>query len=226
MVEMNQQVLTNLDRMISEVEKTVTEDDGHHPCELTTPTTSSPPPAAEPPPHATEPSRRCAEWTMPDNRFRSTRWRAKGTSPGPGSTTSPTYAPRSNDSVPAGAQDLLNDAFPTGNAPPTPRCGTDSKSRPNENASWRSRTVNYARHLRSPSANSARPPSSAAPRHAEKEISANHRTPLMPASTTVATKYRCRSTQQTTTELKINTVLARVPLRELPLPRPAGSCLS
>jgi hypothetical protein len=79
------------------------------------------------------------------------------------STTSPTCAPRSNDSVPAGVQDLLNDAFPTGNAHPTPRCGTDSKSRPKEIASWRSRTVNYARHLWSPSANSARPPSSASP---------------------------------------------------------------
>ena len=65
MVEMNQQVLTNLDRMISEVEKTATED-GHHPCELTTPTTSSQPPGAEPPPHGAAPSRHFAGWTMRD----------------------------------------------------------------------------------------------------------------------------------------------------------------
>src|SRR6478609_2295834 len=133
---------------------------GHHPCALTTPTTSSPPPAAEPPPHAAGPSPQSVGWTMQDNRFHSTRWRAKGRSPGPGSTTSPTCAPRSNDSAPGEIQGPPGTVFRTGNAHPTLPSGADSRLRPNETASWRPRTDTYARHLRSPSANCAQPPSS------------------------------------------------------------------
>jgi hypothetical protein len=61
---------------------------------------------------------------MQDNRFHSTRWRAKGRSPGPGSTTSPTCAPRSNDSAPGEIQDPPSTVFPTGNAHPMLRSGS------------------------------------------------------------------------------------------------------
>src|SRR6476646_2971947 len=176
---------------------------GHHPCELTTPTTSSPPPAAEPPPHAAGPSPQSVGWTMQDNRFHSTRWRAKGRSPGPGSTTSPTCAPRSNDSAPGEIQGPPGTVFRTGNAHPTLPSGADSRLRPNETASWRPRTDTYARHLRSPSANCAQPPSRSARRHADQEISTDHRTLLTHASTTLATEHRRRSTSQASTRLKI-----------------------
>ena len=135
MVEMNQQVLTNLDRMIGEVEKTTDRGHGHRRCELTTPTTSSPPPGAGPLPHAAAPSPRCAGWTMPDNRFRSTRWPAKRRSPGPGSTTSPTCAPRSNDSAPGEPQGLTEPRLPDRQRASDASLRADSRSRPNEIAS-------------------------------------------------------------------------------------------
>ncbi len=99
---------------------------------------------------------------MRDKRFRSMRWRGKGRSPGPGSTTKPICAPRSNDSGPGRTQHLHGNAFPTRNAHPTHRCGGDSRSWWNEIANWRPRIGNYARRSRSPSANSAPPQSSAA----------------------------------------------------------------
>ena len=53
-------------------------------------------------------------------------------SSGPGSTTSPTCALRSNDSAPAEIQGPPSPAFPTGNAHPTARYEADLRSRPNE----------------------------------------------------------------------------------------------
>src|SRR6185312_12834352 len=128
---------------------------GHHACELTTHTTSSQRPDAEP-------SQHFAGWTTRDNRSRSTPWPAKRRCRAPGYMPSPTCAPRSTDSAPAGIQHLFGNAFLTGNAHPTHRCGSDSRSCRNEIGNWRPRIANYARRSRSRSVNSAPPPSSAA----------------------------------------------------------------
>lgn len=100
---------------------------------------------------------------MRDKRFPSTRWRAKGGSLGPGSITSPTCAPRSNNCAPGGIQRPAGNAFLTGNAHPTRRCSGGLRSWPNEIASWKPRIGKYARLSRSSSASSALPRSSDAP---------------------------------------------------------------
>ena len=203
MVEMNQQVLTNLDRMISEVEKTATESRTPA-CELTTPTTSSQRPDAELPPHGAEPSRHCAGWTMRDKRFRSMRWRGKARSPGPGSTTNPTCAPRSNDSVPG-----RNPAPARQRLPDRQRASDASLRRRLEVMAERNRQLDTEnRQLREALAVALGEQRTASivgrpgdtPRN---EIATSHRTLLTTASATLTTTYPSRSTGRATTELKI-----------------------
>ncbi len=73
----------------------------------------------------------------------------------------PIFEPRSNDSASVEMQGPPSPAFPTGNAPPTHRYDADSRSRPNEIASWKPRTGTYAKRSGSRWVNSELPRSSA-----------------------------------------------------------------
>jgi len=71
------------------------------------------------------------------------------------------YAPEDEDVYAVNADDVAGGRFPTGNAPPTHRYDADSRSRPNEIASWKPRIGTYAKPSRSPWVNSELPRSSA-----------------------------------------------------------------
>ena len=75
----------------------------------------------------------------------STRSPARPTSPAPGSTTSPTYAPRSNGYDNASGS-LVDGPCPTTSAPPTPPYNAASSSPPSASGTWRPTTSAYAGH--------------------------------------------------------------------------------
>ena len=94
-------------------------------------------------------------------------------------------------------------AFPTGNAPPTPRCYGASRSRPSESPAG-SREPTAPRGARPRPRRTARDHDPRpAPATRRQRNPTSHRTLLRPTSTTLATKHQRRSTQQATTELKI-----------------------
>ena len=126
MVEMNQQVLTNLDRMIGELEKPPTEettpmraDNSHHIVAAARRRAT---------PHGAALSRRCAEWTMPGQpiTFDAVAREAAGLPFLALQPARPTHRDRTTP-CPAGPSACTGRAFPTGNAPPTHRCGGDSR---------------------------------------------------------------------------------------------------
>lgn len=125
--------------------------------------TSSPPPDTERLRPANAPSQPCAAWTKPERRSPSTPSPSRPRSPGPGSTTSQTYAPKSNACAPEATPRQQTGRFPTSNAPPTPHCCGDWNPRPSASSNWRPTTSNCAKHSHWPSDSVGQPPSSAAP---------------------------------------------------------------
>src|SRR6266536_3899453 len=130
----------------------------------------------------------------------------KAGSPGPGSTTSRTYAPRSNAFAPDETQPRQADWFPTGNAPPTHRCCNVWNPRLSASGNWRQRTNNSAKRWPLPSESTGPPPSSAAPTTRRRRNPSHHRTLLTTTSTTLSSSHHRLSKPGSFRQLKIRAV--------------------
>ena len=173
LAEMNQQVLGNLDHIITTLDNAgpVRRPDGAR-CGLTTPihivdaataTRHGPPAAAPSPP--------CAAWTRPERPSPSTPSPARPACPDPGSTPNPTFAPRSNASATgrtARARPARPDRQRASDASLLRRA---SRSPHRASASWRPTTTGSARPSPRPSASAApRAPANHETRHAEPRV--------------------------------------------------------